>query len=344
MTLQKYLSAGAMAFLVALFVIGGTAIAADESKLPDKMEKPEGFPARPMTVICPYGPAGGSCTFARALAQAFTEVTGVTINVEYKPGGSGLVGLKTYMSAPPDGYTVLEHIDDAASAYAAGQSNVHPANDLIPLVTAQITFNQIFMRADETRFSDWASFVEYAKKQNAEGKKPTIANVSRQGSMERVVLQLALEPSGIQLQQVSFDKGSQRYASLKGGQVDVMLEQPGDVRGFIESGDFKPILTLLKEKPEAFPDAPSMKEAGLHFEPLLRYRGFYVHKDTPEDRVKWLQWAFQKAYYQESFQKFNEQKYMNLIPSFRDTEGSKQVINSAIDIYKKVYKEIGLIK
>src|SRR3546814_7994402 len=118
------------------------------------MEKPKGFPERPMTVICPYGPAGGSCTFARALVQAFTEVTGVTANVEYKPGGSGLVGLKTYMSAPADGYTILEHIDDAASAYAAGQSSVHPAKDLIPLVTAQITFNQIYMRSDEKRFSD----------------------------------------------------------------------------------------------------------------------------------------------------------------------------------------------
>src|SRR3546814_8891576 len=103
------------------------------------------------------------------------------------------------MSAPADGYTILEHIDDAASAYAAGQSEVHPAKDLIPLVTAQITFNQIYMRSDEKRFSDWKSFVAYAKKLNAEGKKPTIANVARRGSMERVVLQLTLEPFGIEL-------------------------------------------------------------------------------------------------------------------------------------------------
>src|SRR3546814_6415521 len=117
------------------------------------------------------------------------------------------------------------------------------------------------MRYDEKRFSDWKSFIAYAKKQNAAGKKPTIANVARQGSMERVVLQLALEPFDIELQQVSFDKGSQRYA---------MLEQPGDVRGFIESGDFKAILTLLKERPSAFPDTPSMKDVGLEFEQLLR--------------------------------------------------------------------------
>src|SRR3546814_5700654 len=88
------------------------------------------------------------------------------------------------MSAPADGYTILEHIDDAASAYAAGQSEVHPAKDLIPLVTAQITFNQIYMRSDEKRFSDWKSFVAYAKKQNAAGKKPTIANRSEEHTSE----------------------------------------------------------------------------------------------------------------------------------------------------------------
>src|SRR3546814_18108367 len=90
------------------------------------------------------------------------------------------------MSAPADGYTVLEAIDDAASAYAAGQSKVQPAKDLIPLVTAQITFNQIYMRSDEKRFSDWKSFIAYAKKQNAAGKKTTIPNVARTGPTERV--------------------------------------------------------------------------------------------------------------------------------------------------------------
>src|SRR3546814_14838882 len=113
--------------------------------------------------------------------------------------------------------------------------------------------------AYEMRISDWSSDVCSSDLQNAAGKKPTIANVARQGSMERVVLQLALEPFDIELQQVSFDKGSQRYASLKGGKVDVMLEQPGDVRGVIESGDFKAIPTVLKDRPPAIPDSTSMK-------------------------------------------------------------------------------------
>ena len=116
-------------------------------------------------------------------------------------------------------------------------------SDLIPLVTSQITFSQIYIRSNEDRFTDWASFVEYAKAQDGKG---TIANVSREGSMERLNLKFIMDHFGFGLQQISFDKGGPRYGALKGGQVDALFEQPGDVRGFLDSGDFKPILTLLE--------------------------------------------------------------------------------------------------
>ena len=105
---------------------------------------------------------------------------------------------------------------------------------------------------------------------------------------------------------------------------------------------FKPILTILKESPEAFADVPNLTDAGLDFEPLLRFRGFYVHKDAPADRVEWLQWAFQKAYCEQSYQDYNESKFMTLIESYRDTAGSIELINSTVSQYRDVYKVMGL--
>ena len=252
-----------------------------------------------------------------------------------------MVGLKTYMAAPADGYTVLEHIDVATSAFAAGRSNIHPANDLIPLVISQITFSQIYVRSTETRFNDWDSFVKYAK---GAGGKATIANVAGEGSMERINMNRTADHFGFKIQQISFDKGGPRYGALKGGQVDALFEQPGDVRGFLDSGDFKPILTLLKKRPSAFADVPAMAEVGLDFVPLMRFRGFYVHKDAPPDRVKYLQWAFQNGYDTESYLAFNKKKFMDIIPSYRDTEGARELINETMMIYKMVYKDMGLIQ
>ena len=327
--------------MLGLGIALGVSAVAVPASAQDMMEKPGGFPERPLTMIVPYGPGGGSGQVARGMIEGIKECCGVDINPDYKPGGSGMVGLKTYMAAPADGYTVLEHIDDATSAYAIGKSDVHPGEDLIPLVISQITFSQVYIRADEDRFTDWPSFVEYAKSQ---GGKATIANVAGEGSMERINMNLVSDHFGFDIQQISFDKGAPRYGALKGGQVDALFEQPGDVRGFLESGDFKPILTLLREAPPAFADVPAMNDVGLDFNPLMRFRGFYVHKDTPADRVEYLQWLFTKGYESDSYTAFNKSKYMDLIPSYRDTAGARELIAETMQMYKDTYKTMGLIQ
>lgn len=339
---MKFKNTVLSALIAAGTLVSAQAQAAFECPVAEaKMDAPKGFPTRPLNMVVPYGPGGGSGQVAAAMAKAVTELSGMAINRDHKPGGSGMVGLGAYMAFPADGYSVLEHIDDAASAYAAGSSKINPAEDLVPLVTSQITFSQIYIRSNETRYTDWASFVDFVKKQ---GGKATIANVSREGSMERMMLKQVMDQSGIAMQQISFDKGGPRYAALKGGQVDALFEQPGDVRGFLDSGDFKPIITLLNERPGAFKDTPSMKDVGLDIKPLFRFRGFYVKKGVPEDRLKYLQWAFQRAYCQDSYQAYNEKKFMTLINSFRDTDGSKELITDTVGIYQSLYKELGLMK
>lgn len=329
-----------VAFLAAgLVAMAGSANAFECKVKEGSMSKPGGFPDRALTMIVPYGPAGGSGQVAAAMAEAVTSLTGVSINRDHKSGGSGTVGMTAYMAAPADGYSVLEHIDDASSAHALDSSRPNPATDLIPLVTSQVTFSQIYIRTNETRYTDWKSFVAWVKAQNG---KATIANVSKEGSMERVTMKFITDSTGMSIQQISFDKGAPRYGALLGGQVDALYEQPGDVRKFLDSGDFKPILTIFNDRPDVFADVPTHREMGMDFEPLLRFRGFYVHKDAPKDRVEWLKWAFQRGYCEDSYQKFNESKFMTVIDSYRDTEGSITLINATIPQYREVYKQMGL--
>lgn len=339
MSLRQKLLAAPVVLAALFFSVTSAHAECAADSLPQSFAKPGGFPQRALTMVVPYGPAGGSGQVAQAMARAVTELTGVAINRDHKPGGSGSIGMTAYMAAPADGYNVLEHIDDASSAYALDSSRPHPARDLIPLVTSQITFSQIYIRAKDKRFHDWESFVKWVKAQNG---RATIANVSKEGSMERVSMKFITDATGMKIQQISFDKGAARYGALAGGQVDALFEQPGDVRKFLDSGAFRPILTLLKDAPSAFAGVPGLRDAGLDFEPLFRFRGFFVHKDAPRERVEWLQWAFQKAYCQKSYLDFNEKKYMTLIESFRDTAGSRELINQTIGQYRTVYKQMGL--
>ena len=125
--------------VTAVAVAGLSSVAyAEECRVSEaSMAKPDGFPDRALTMVVPYGPGGGSGQVAAAMAEAVTGLTSVGINRDHKPGGSGTVGMTAYMTSPADGYTVLEHIDDASSAHALDSSKPNPAVDLIPLVISQ---------------------------------------------------------------------------------------------------------------------------------------------------------------------------------------------------------------
>ena len=214
MKLQKHATSAAT-LLAAMTLSANAAYAACATDaLPATAQGPDGYPERALTMIVPYGPAGGSGQVAQAMARAVTGLTDVAINRDHKPGGSGTVGMTAFMAAPGDGYTVLEHIDDASRAHALDSSRPNPAEDLIPLVTSQITFSQIYIRAKEDRFNGWNSFVKWVKAQNG---KATIANVSKEGSMERVSMKFITDATGMKIQQISFDKGAPRYGALAGG-------------------------------------------------------------------------------------------------------------------------------
>jgi len=304
-----------------------------------EISKPEGFPERPITMIVPYGAGGGSDQLSRAMADAIQSAADVSFQVVNKPGGGGRAAIPDFMTAPPDGYTVMEHIDDAATLFASGKISENPAEDWVPLAMAQITFSQLYIRPDDDRFSDWESFLAYAQ---ANPGQVTIANVGNVGSMERINMLMMEQALGFETKQISFDKPAERYAALIGGHVDALFEQPGDVRSFLDSGQMKPILTFLDSRPEAFAEVPTHLEVGADFDALLRFRGFYAKQGIPEDRLAYLEQIFAAGFQHDSFQAFNEKKYMNLIDSYRNKEDSIALLNGAVETYQAVYKELGL--
>jgi tripartite-type tricarboxylate transporter receptor subunit TctC len=333
--LHKYVTV----VLGALLVLG--LIRPEAGGAAEIMKKPGGFPERPITMIVPYGAGGGSDQLSRTMARAVEKIIGVGIQVVNKPGGGGRAAIQDFLAAPRDGYMVMEHIDEAVTLYASGKVKENPGKDWAPLAIAQVTFSQLYVRPDDDRLKDWASFLKYAKA-NPGG--VTIANVGNVGSMERVNMLLLEKEFGFKTTQISFDKPAERYGEFIGGHVDVLFEQPGDVRSFLDAAKMKPILTFLKERPSAFADVPSLKDIGVKFEPLLRFRGFFAHKDVPKDRLKYLEWAFAQGYNSVEFQEFNKKKYMHLINSYRNTTDARKMIREAVATYTKVYKEIGIIK
>ncbi len=298
-------------------------------------EGPGGFPNRPITLFVPYGEGGGSDQLSRTMADSIQTIEPIAFDIQNRPGQAGQKVIPEFMATPADGYTVIQHIDDAVSAYAAGSIPEDPARDWIPLAMVQITFSQLYVRGDDPRFNDWKSFLAYARNNPNE---LVIANVSYDGSMERVNMQQLEQVLGFKVRQVSFDKPKERYEALLYGRVDLLFEQPGDVGKYLDSGAMKPILTFLPERPDAFADVPTHGDVGANFESLLRFRGFYVKKGTDPEIVSYLEQAFRAGFESAAFQAFNRKKYMHLIDSYRDRAQSIGLIDQTVTQYQDTYQ------
>lgn len=287
-------------------------------------------------MIVPYGKGGGSDQLSRAMAKSVEAISETRFDITNIKKGAGLGAVPEFMKLPADGFSIIEHIDDIAAAYAIGATQVHPARDWQPLAIVQLAFSQLFIRAGDPRFNDWASFIAYARKNP---KKVVVANVSYDGSMENITMRKLEAELKFKTRQVSFDSIKDRYEAVFRGRADALFEQPGDVRSYLDAKRLKPILTFYNSRPSAFAKVPTHKEVGAKFEPLLRFRGFFVRRGAPPTRLLYLQRIIAAAYRTQSFQKFNASKYMTIIDPFRDPRASTQLINQTIVSYANSYED-----
>lgn len=320
-----------------VILLTGIVCAAAETTLDEAAAQSEAKANVPnIRMIIPYGKGGGSDQLSRAMVKSVESVSDNRFQVLNIKKGAGLGAIPEFMKLPADGRTVIEHIDEIAAAYAVGATTVHPAKDWQPLAIVQLTFSQLFINADETRFKDWPTFLAYAQENPG---KVVVANVSYDGSMENIIMRKLESQLGFKVRQLSFNKPKERYESVFLGRADVLFEQPGDVRSYLDKGRLKPILTFFNERPKAFAKVPTHKEVGANFEPLLRFRGFFVRKGVPKRRLAYLQKVFAAAYQTKSFQAFNASKFMTIIDPFRDPKGARSLINNTIKTYTKAYED-----
>ena len=307
----------------------------------DMPEKPNGFPNRPVTLLIGWGAGGGVDQVARQLAVQFEKITGQPLVVINKPGGRGTVVLADFMNAASDGYTLMGGSDDLVGQYAAKGINENPFKDWTPIIIPQVTFTQIYRRAEETKFTDWDSFVAYAK---ANPGNVRLTNSGPAGGAERIMATKLAEVFDIKINQTQFDKASERYGSILGGHVDVMMEQPGDVNQYIEGSQFVPVLSLLNERPDTFADTQSIKDIGADVRPFLKWRAFWAKGDVPDERKKYLEAAFKAAWETEEFQKFNRSKYMHIVKSYYGIDEAVELMEGDLVTFRETLKAMGLLK
>lgn len=327
--------------IVASGSIAISGASAQDLNFPPQADPPGGYPERPITVISPFGPGGGSDRVARAMASELSEITGGDFQVVNQPGAGGLEALPEFFVAQPDGYTILQHTESPITAFAAGRISQRPGEDLKPICVTQVAFSMFFIAGDNENYQDWEEMVAYFEET---GDPVRVATSSGTGSHEHVSVVQTENASGLDFEIIPFGDPGERYSAVLGGHADLLFDQPGHLMQYVEQGELIPAMQLLRERPDdpVLSEVPSITDIGYDFEPTFKIRGFYFHQDVPEDIQAYMQWACGEAYQTESYQAFNEETFTHLVRSYYGPDDAVDLIDTMITTFQDMYEEIGI--
>ncbi len=193
------------------------------------------WPNRPLRLIVPFPPGGGSDTFARILAQTLTERLGQPVVVENKPGGTGTVGVAYGLQQPADGYTMM-WCTPAAQYLAPKSVRYDPIADFAPVsLTAAATY--ILLVDPKLPIHSVADLVAAAKAKPGSFNYAT-AGIGGQGHLMGAYFNLA---SGTDMTMVPFQGEAPALVGVMGGQVQAAFISSGVALPQVKAGKLRAI-------------------------------------------------------------------------------------------------------
>ncbi len=313
------------AFLCFLVLFGGYAGALAQEK----------YPSRPIDFICTWGVGGGSDQMVRTLAKLTEPILGVPLPVSNKPGASGNSGTTDLLAAKEDGYTIANYIADTLATVAAGQTR-YKSEDIEWIVRTQNMPSFLFVKTDGP-FADIHALLK-AVKENPN--KIKMAGLGF-GTIDDITLRY-LASKGYKMTLVPNPNPGERYASVLGGHNEVLYEQAGDIRQYLEAKQLKPVIVFAEKRFPAFPEVPCSKELG--FEIFMpQFRCVIAKKGVPADRVKILSDAFVKAMQTPEWKKFNQEQYADEASTLAGPEFGRWV-DGELKTMQRLMKEFGILK
>ncbi|HSV77761.1 MAG TPA: tripartite tricarboxylate transporter substrate binding protein [Ramlibacter sp.] len=258
MKLLKYL-------LITLGLVVGSSHA---QTFPDK--------SRPLKIIVPSGAASTGDLLARAYGRAITEVSGLPVVVENKPGAEGVIGLQAVKSAPPDGYTIMltSSSTQVLNAHMIPNLPYDPVADFVPLTGAGKAALVMYVGSG-LPIGSAREFIEAAR---AHPGKHTFGSNTATG---RLLGEMLEQMAGIKLLSVPFKTLPEVMTAVSAGQVDMAFATVSTADAYVKSGRVRPMAVTSGTRLPALPNVPTLREEGLRDYDLTSWLATYAPAGTP---------------------------------------------------------------
>jgi tripartite-type tricarboxylate transporter receptor subunit TctC len=217
----------------------------------------DAWPAKPVRVIVPSSPGGGTDAFGRILAQALTEQLKQSFVVDNKPGASGNIGADLVAKAEPDGYTIL-----VASNASLGINPVlyktmpfDIERDLAP-VSRGVMAPMVVVASPSAGFKTLKDLVEYGKREPGKA----FYGSAGVGSPPYIGVRMIEDATGARFTHVPYKGVAPAYQDLLSGRLQFMWTDLATIEQHIKGG--KVLALALNQKSPLLPNVPTVADAG----------------------------------------------------------------------------------
>ena len=238
----------------------------------------QAYPDRPIKMIIPLPPGGGTDTLGRYVAERLSAKLGQPVVPENKPGAGAVIGTDAVAKAKPDGYTLLWTSSDGVSmAPVLKKSLPYKIPDDFTYVARVSDFAYIVTVNPKLPIKTMQELVAYAKAHPGELKYGT----SGIGSGPHMATELIASATGTQMLHVPYQGIAPAIQAALGGHLDVILAAP-TVKSQTDAGALRPLATTGKMRNPDFPNLPTLAEAGIPNLVVTIWWGIMAPAGTPE--------------------------------------------------------------
>ena len=259
------------------------------------------YPDRIIKIVVPFAPGGGTDVVARTLAQEMAKDLGVSVMVENKPGAGTIIGTQTVATSEPDGYTLLmgtfanavnpglyaklpydQHRDFAAVALVARSFSLVVVNPKSPIHSIKDLIAAARAEPDKLSYGTYGT-----------------------GTSAHLAGELFKHMAGVNLTTVPYKGSAPAITDLIGGQIQVMFTTVASAASLVEGGQLHALAVTSAERSSAFPNLPTVAEAGVPGYDAEAWYGLFAPAKTPPEIIERLNKAAANAVRAEAFKKLS---------------------------------------
>ncbi|MEY4598603.1 MAG: hypothetical protein RLZZ445_1400 [Pseudomonadota bacterium] len=267
-------------------------LAATLGALPMASALGQSFPNKPMRLILPYPPGGGSDTIARPFARKMAENTGQQVVIDNRGGAGGNIGMETAARAAPDGYTFVMGLT-AQLAVNPGLYQKLPYDPIRDFEPVTLLANGAYLLVAHPSLpaGTMKDVIAISKKRPNE----ILYASSGNGSGAHLATELLNTITGIKLKHVPYKGGGPALVDTLSGQTQLLFATPIASAGYVEAGRLRAIAVSTTKRISSMPNVPTVAESGVPGYDSGVWYGMLAPKGTPREIVTRLNEEFRKV-------------------------------------------------